>query len=221
MRKSSIELPTDPTALQEVRQQNRTLLLIQLKRFGLSVVPAKSDPDGQAFWNDPEAIKAASAYDQVTSKIYRLKHPEIGRRYQQTHKLEISEKRREYYEAHRQEHIAQSVAWNRAHPEVSANWYKNNPDKAKEIRREANHRRRARIAGTNGNFTKEEFKALCIEQDNKCSYCEQTIDLVGPLVPDHMTPISRGGDNSIDNITPACSHCNHLKSNKTVEEFLV
>lgn len=33
---------------------------------------------------------------------------------------------------------------------------------------------------------------------------------------DHLTPKSRGGDKSIDNIAPACIECNQKKANNPI-----
>lgn len=50
-----------------------------------------------------------------------------------------------------------------------------------------------------------------------CSYCEST---GGRLECDHKIPVSRGGSDSLDNLTTACRDCNRAKRAKTDEEFL-
>jgi 5-methylcytosine-specific restriction endonuclease McrA len=57
--------------------------------------------------------------------------------------------------------------------------------------------------------------------DHRCGYCGRSEDEVGKLSIDHMTPLSRGGSNSLCNKIPACRHCNDSKGNKTAEEYLV
>lgn len=37
---------------------------------------------------------------------------------------------------------------------------------------------------------------------------------------EHMTPLSRGGTNDLDNLRPACASCNSKKSGKTYEEYV-
>lgn len=54
--------------------------------------------------------------------------------------------------------------------------------------------------------------------NNKCHYCE--ISLNTNFHIDHKTPLSRGGDNSIDNLVFCCEDCNHLKHTRTEKEFL-
>ena len=55
----------------------------------------------------------------------------------------------------------------------------------------------------------------------ECQYCgRHRRDLRGRqfLTRDHVRPISRGGDNSWQNVVAACSPCNHRKSDRTPEE---
>lgn len=56
-------------------------------------------------------------------------------------------------------------------------------------------------------FTKEQFAELCKEYNNCCACCYIT----GKLVPDHITPLYRGGKHEIGNIQPLCSRCNLRK----------
>lgn len=49
----------------------------------------------------------------------------------------------------------------------------------------------------------------------RCSYCGQ---IGGQLECDHITPVSRGGSNSDDNLTTACKPCNRRKSNKILKQ---
>lgn len=39
------------------------------------------------------------------------------------------------------------------------------------------------------------------------------------LTMDHVIPLSRGGDHSIDNIVPSCFSCNASKGNKLLSEI--
>lgn len=82
------------------------------------------------------------------------------------------------------------------------------------------HCRRAIKAGADGTHTAEEFEAVCKEFDYRCAYCSRSIEEVGRITEDHMTPLIRGGSNFIDNMVPACSSCNDSKGAKTVEEYL-
>jgi 5-methylcytosine-specific restriction endonuclease McrA len=50
----------------------------------------------------------------------------------------------------------------------------------------------------------------------KCAYCSKK-DI--PLQIEHIVPKSRGGTNSVTNLTLACEKCNLKKGNKTASEF--
>jgi hypothetical protein len=49
-----------------------------------------------------------------------------------------------------------------------------------------------------------------------CQYCG---DVAGPFHIDHVHPVSRGGDNDMENLKVACATCNISKGSKTLEEW--
>lgn len=51
-----------------------------------------------------------------------------------------------------------------------------------------------------------------------CCYCGD--DVSDDPQCDHVLPISRGGQNSLDNLVTACRPCNSSKGDKTPEEWL-
>jgi 5-methylcytosine-specific restriction endonuclease McrA len=67
----------------------------------------------------------------------------------------------------------------------------------------------------------DEWKAIrkrIFERDNyTCTYCGARS---GELECDHVYPVSRGGNNSDNNLTTACKKCNRDKGSKTVEEWM-
>ena len=71
------------------------------------------------------------------------------------------------------------------------------------------------------NFTAEEFK-IKLENNPTCYLTGRAIDISRPKSYhcDHITPISRGGDCSFNNLGLACKEANMAKSNLTVEEFI-
>lgn len=59
------------------------------------------------------------------------------------------------------------------------------------------------------------------EQDGRrCRFCHVSLRF-RDMTLDHLTPVSRGGKSTIDNLACACSACNHAKANMTEEEFLI
>jgi 5-methylcytosine-specific restriction endonuclease McrA len=80
-----------------------------------------------------------------------------------------------------------------------------------------NHARRAQIR-EGGSFTEQEWLDKLAKLGMQCYYCSKPLD-EKTLVIEHMTPLSRGGKNVIDNIVPACRPCNASKGKKTAQEF--
>ncbi len=75
-------------------------------------------------------------------------------------------------------------------------------------------KRRCRMAGGRG-VTLEQYRELLELYDYRCAYCGSSKN----LTMDHFVPLSRGGEHDIDNILPACWHCNSSKHTLTGFEF--
>lgn len=52
----------------------------------------------------------------------------------------------------------------------------------------------------------------------RCIYCTKPLT-IQEATKDHLTPLSRGGRDTIDNIAPACFDCNTRKGTMTEGEF--
>ena len=52
----------------------------------------------------------------------------------------------------------------------------------------------------------------------RCSYCGCRLKF-NDFEVDHIIPLSRGGKNNIENLTPSCSACNRLKLDSSLKEF--
>lgn len=63
------------------------------------------------------------------------------------------------------------------------------------------------------------LKRLLVVQKNKCFYCEH--DLTEYKAVEHLTPLSRGGDNQNWNLVYSCQRCNARKRTKTLEEYAI
>ena len=92
-------------------------------------------------------------------------------------------------------------------------WRAQNPEKARLSVRVSGIKRRAAAAGMH--FKTKEWLALLEMYEGRCGYC----GIEGPLEADHRTPLCRGGSNTIENIIPACRHCNRSKHRRTESEF--
>lgn len=89
-------------------------------------------------------------------------------------------------------------------------WRRENPHKmAVQLAR-----RRARKLYAEGDFTVEEFEALCEGYGAVCLRYGRGDVL---LTPDHVVPLALGGSNLISNIQPLCGACNSWKNVKVVD----
>lgn len=176
----------------------------------------------------------SKAVNAINNSIYREKHKErlkeIQRQRYINKREELLNKQKEYKDANKERLYAVNRLYykNNKHDIIkrTKEWYQENRERilqrAKEYQKinpeiplRNNHKRRARIAGNGGSYEIEELTAKFNELGNVCYYC----GIPGKMVIEHMTPISRGGTNNIDNIVPACSSCNSRKHSKTAAEF--
>lgn len=63
-----------------------------------------------------------------------------------------------------------------------------------------------------------ERRAVYNKMPGHCAYCGCEIELREMQV-DHVTPLRKGGTDTLDNMLPACRSCNHYKSTLTVQQF--
>lgn len=66
---------------------------------------------------------------------------------------------------------------------------------------------RAKNLGLEGRVTADEWLDLCEKYGEICLCCKKD----EPLTLDHVTPLSKGGANTIDNVQPLCLQCNIKK----------
>jgi 5-methylcytosine-specific restriction endonuclease McrA len=104
----------------------------------------------------------------------------------------------------------------------SHNYYLQNKDRIAELRRiriRANpslhssyvKRHLAKRKGAEGKHSEQEWRELLRIYNYKCAKCGSTSD----LTRDHKIPLSKGGTDNIDNITPLCRSCNSIKHTQT------
>jgi len=114
-------------------------------------------------------------------------------------------------------------------------WRKNHP---KESRRktkdfEARHpyrkaifiaNKKAKKYGVLSTLTEIEWIAKVESSNFQCYWCPQKLTLErgkhNTLSLDHLTPLSRGGSNTIENVVPSCIVCNLAKHMMTADEFV-
>jgi len=66
----------------------------------------------------------------------------------------------------------------------------------------------------------QENRLKIFERDGyKCHYCQKQLTRFSATL-DHIQPVSRGGDNSYENLTTACLHCNSERGNKPIMDII-
>jgi 5-methylcytosine-specific restriction endonuclease McrA len=72
--------------------------------------------------------------------------------------------------------------------------------------------------------TQRQWQAKFFRCGMRCHYCYKNLSLLPSEIcelatKDHLTPLCRGGADTIDNIVPACFACNRKKAEMTEAEF--
>ena len=69
-------------------------------------------------------------------------------------------------------------------------------------------------------YNVHENRQKIFERDGyKCHYCKKQLTRFSATL-DHIQPVSKGGDNSYDNLITACLHCNSERGNKPVMDII-
>ena len=69
-------------------------------------------------------------------------------------------------------------------------------------------------------YNVRENRLKVFERDNyKCHYCRKQLTRFNATL-DHLQPVSKGGDNSFDNLATACLHCNSQRGSRSVMEII-
>lgn len=63
-----------------------------------------------------------------------------------------------------------------------------------------------------------EREALVDSWQSRCAYCGERTRFLGP---EHVEPLSRGGEDTPDNLVAACNRCNGSKSNLLLLEWVL
>jgi len=140
-------------------------------------------------------LKRKELYDPEKQKAYYLSRAEEislrGRIYKETHKKELKAKQKERE--------------------------KNNPEYYKIINLRKTNKRRALRYKTKGRVTTADINKLIEDSNNICFWCDKEIK---KMHLDHVYPLSRGGEDTINNLVVSCSVCNQHKSDKMPEDWL-
>ena len=168
---------------------------------------------------------------RTRTRLWAAAHPEWIRKYNRSPERKASHARwhaahpdkvhawsSRYYKEHKDERREKFRSWAAANRERVREYNRSAKAKAAKNRRSrtpkgrisrklGQHRRRARMTQAGGSFTAREWQALCRQYRFRCPACGKRVK----LTVDHITPISKGGTNYIDNIQPLCAQCNRTK----------
>lgn len=160
----------------------------------------------------PEKVaKAQKKYDAtrrkekaISLRAWRKKNPERVKEFERRRAEKHPNRRSESYAKNKEKEKAATRVWCRA-----------NPEKAAAINTKNQHKRRARKALSEDNYTLAQIRSLREAIGGKCALCR----LKGRMTVDHIVPLARGGSNGIRNIQFLCKPCNSKKQDKDPIDF--
>jgi hypothetical protein len=141
-------------------------------------------------------------------KAYRSSPESKKMRHDYNQRPDVKEHNREYHRLYF--YAPQYRAWLKEHqqlPEIQK--------RRLEVARRNTRTRYSRKRLLPATLTHEEWGHTLDFFDHRCVYC----GCDGPLVQEHIIPVSAGGPYSAENIVPACQSCNASKRDKPVEQW--
>lgn len=141
------------------------------------------------------------ANDRAASAAWKRANPKRAKVHNST--AEKVENNKRWRAANRDRELAATRRYQAAHPEVAA---------------VSQQRRRARLLNTESRLTAREWRQILSDFGHACAYCLVT---AVPLHQEHMTPLSRGGEHTTENVVPSCAPCNYRKHTKDLLGFLL
>ncbi len=145
------------------------------------------------------------------------------RRWRLAHRESVDLRSRE---RQKQRRMADPIAARKREREYGKKWRAANPKKELEYtrrKRELNPdgqrlrkaRRRARERQAENTFTVAEWRLL-LARSRQCHWCKRSFNAKRRPTHDHVTPLSKGGANTLENSVCACSACNTRKNAKLI-----
>jgi len=133
-------------------------------------------------------------------KTHKKEIQSRGKKYRTENKKILLDKRKKYYQDHKNKTIASVHLYQQMHP---------------EIKRKADRVRRARKLAVHEHYTVQDEQYTLSLFGHKCFNCGQTQN----LTIDHIYPLSSGNPLSRQNACVLCKSCNCSKHNKLPENF--
>jgi len=86
-------------------------------------------------------------------------------------------------------------------------------EKGRFAKRKTEIKRKHQIKATDCTLTREQWQEIKTRFNHRCAYCKRQMER---LEMDHVTPLSKGGAHTAQNIVPACRTCNAKKGARTL-----
>lgn len=145
-------------------------------------------------------------------KVWRKNNIERERASRRLRKERISEQRKARYSANPDKALARSREFKKKHPKYYREYARANP----EVIRVKTAHRRARKKKAGGTYTVVQWEALKEHYEYSCLCCGRKEPEI-KLTVDHVVPLTKGGENTINNIQPLCFSCNAMKRTKIID----
>lgn len=160
----------------------------------------KKRRDGLTLWCKTCCNECGKKSYSLHVETNRIKHAE----YRANNVEKIREMHKLYSLSHREWYNARGRKWSKDHPEERSIY---------------NARRRAKINSASGDgITIKQRQELINSYVHLCVYCGDYIQ--GNVEIDHIVPLSKGGEHSINNAVPTCRHCNASKNDHSLLHFM-
>lgn len=143
----------------------------------------------------------------------------IAARCREANREKINERERQRNKANPENSRAACAKWRLANLERERERKRQYTIDHPERNRARARRRRARLMEAVGSHTEQEIQLLLEKQLGICADCRRKFTKLLPPTLDHVTPLSRGGSDSIENLRWTCKPCNSAKYNKMPEEW--
>ena len=160
---------------------------------------------------------------RLVDQRYRKVHPGRWKAYKlaydAAHREELRAARKAYYAAHKEDGAKYNRLYKETHPEYTRLYYETHKEAERlrarayalanpEAKRNRDARRRARKLSVPSTLTTPQWKAIVAVYKGRCAYCGAKPK---KLTQDHVTPLSRGGHHTAENVVPSCWPCNSRK----------
>lgn len=145
------------------------------------------------------------------------------REYRKKNRKKLSDAKRKWRKENHEKHLAWSREYRERNREKLREWHREATKKDPEKFRQYGRKKRA--IKSNANYVSYTDTEVLDTYGTNCHICNEAIDLSAPrsagkegwqysLHIDHLIPLSKGGDDNIENVRPAHAICNLQKGDR-------